>query len=46
MGNSPGAYCYILFILLSITLAEVFAIFIYADTSIKGVQTGDHEIKQ
>ena len=33
-------------ILLYITVAEVPAIFIDADTRIKGLQIGDHEIKQ
>ena len=33
-------------ILLYITVTEVLAIFIDADTRIKGVQIGDHEIKQ
>ena len=33
-------------ILLYITVVEVLAIFINADTRIKGVQMGDHETKQ
>ena len=33
-------------ILLYIAVAEVLAIFIDADTRIKGVETGDHETKQ
>ena len=44
--SSPGAYCYILLILLYITVSEAFAIFIDADIRIKGVQIGDPETKQ
>ena len=34
------------FVLLYVTVAEVPAIFTDADTRIKGVQIGDHKIKQ
>ena len=43
MRSSPGV---LTLILLYITLAEVSAIFIDADTNIKGVQLGEHEIKK
>ena len=43
MRSSPGATTLILFY---ITVAEVPAIFTDVDTRIKGVQLGDHEIKQ
>ena len=43
MRSSPGVPSLILFY---ITVAEVPAIFTDADTRIKGVQIGDHEIKQ
>ena len=42
MRSSPGAST---LMLLYITVAEVPAIFTDADTRIKGVQIGDHEIK-
>ena len=43
MKSLPGVST---LILLYITLAEVPAIFTDADTRIKGVQIGDHKIKQ
>ena len=43
MRSSPGLST---LILLCNTLAEVFSFFIDADPRIKGVQIGDHEIKQ
>ena len=43
MRNSPGVF---MLTLLPITVAEVLAIFNDADTRSKGVQIGDHEIKQ
>ena len=43
MRSSPGVSTFILFY---ITVAEVPAIFTDADTRIKEVQIGDHEIKQ
>ena len=43
MRSSPGVST---LTLLYITVAEVPVIFIDADTRIKGVQIGDHEIKQ
>ena len=43
MRSSPGAYT---LILLYVTVAEIPAIFTDADTMIKGVQIGDHKIKQ
>ena len=43
MKSSTGVPTLILFY---ITVAEVPAIFTDADTRIKGVQIGDHEIKQ
>ena len=43
MRSSPGLPSLILFY---ITVAEVPAIFTDADTRIKGVQIGDHKIKQ
>ena len=43
MRSSPGVPSLILFY---ITVAEVPAIFTDADTRIKGVQIGDHKIKQ
>ena len=43
MKSSPGVST---LILLCITVVEVLAIFINADTSIKGVQIGDHKNKQ
>ena len=43
MRSSPGVST---LILLSITVAEVPSIFTDRDTRIKGVQIGDHEIKQ
>ena len=46
MRSSLGTYCYILFILLNVTVAEVFGIFTDTDTRIKGVQIGHHEIKK
>ena len=43
MRSSPGVPN---LILVYVTVAEVLAIFNDADTKIKGVQIGDHEIKQ
>ena len=43
MRSSPGVYTVIL---LYDTVAEVPAIFTNADIRIKGVQIGDHKIKQ
>ena len=43
MRSSPGVPSLILFY---ITVAEVPAIFTDADTRVKGVQIGEHEIKQ
>ena len=43
MRSSPGVST---LILLYVTVAEVPAIFSDADTKIKGVQIGDHKIKQ
>ena len=43
MRSLPGVST---LILLYITITEVFVIFIDADTRIKGVQIGGHEIKQ
>ena len=43
MRSSPGVSTLILF---HITVAEVPAIFTDAETRIKGVQIGNHEIKQ
>ena len=43
MRSSPGVYT---LILLYVTVAEVLVIFTDADTRIKGVQIGDHKIKQ
>ena len=43
MSHLPGMYT---LILLYVTVAEVPAFFTDADTRIKGVQIGDHEIKQ
>ena len=43
MRGSPGVSSTIL---LCITVAEVPSVFTDADTRIKGVQIGDHEIKQ
>ena len=44
MRSSPGMST--LKMLLYVTVAEVPAIFTDADTRIKGVQIGDHKIKQ
>ena len=41
--RSPGVHT---FILLHVTVTEVPAIFTDADTRIKGVQIGDHKVKQ
>ena len=43
MRSSPGVYT---LILSYVTVVEVPAIFTDADKRIKGVQTGDHKIKQ
>ena len=43
MRNSPRVFT---FTLLRITVAKVLAIFNDADTKGKGVEIGDHEIKQ
>ena len=43
MRNSPEVFT---LTLLRITVADVLAIFNDADTRSKGVQIGDHEIKQ
>ena len=43
MRSSQGVFT---LILLDITVAEVLTIFIDADTRIKGVQIGNHEIKR
>ena len=43
MRSLPGVSTLILFY---ITVAEVYVIFTDADTRIKGVPIGDHEIKQ
>ena len=43
MRSSPGVYTLTLFY---VTVAEVPAVFTAADTGIKGVQIGDHKIKQ
>ena len=43
MRSLPGVYT---LILLYVTVAEIPAIFTDADTMIKGVQIGDHKIKQ
>ena len=43
MRSSPGVST---LILLYVTVAEVPVIFTDADTRIKGVQIGDHKIKQ
>ena len=43
MRSSPGVST---LLLLSITVAEAPSIFTDPDTRIKGVQIGDHEIKQ
>ena len=43
MTSSPGVYTPIL---LYVTVAEALPIFTDADTRTKGVQIGDHKIKQ
>ena len=43
MSSSSGVYT---LILLYVTVTDVPAIFAYTDTRIKGVQIGDHKIKQ
>ena len=43
MRSLPGVYTHIL---LYVTVAKVLSIFTDADTRIKGVQIGDHKIKQ
>ena len=43
MRSLSGVYA---LILLYVTVAEVLTIFTDADTRIKGVQIGDHKIKQ
>ena len=43
MRSSPGVYT---LMLLYVTVIEVLAIFTDSDTRIKGVQIGDHNIKQ
>ena len=43
MRSSPGVST---LLLLYVTVAEVPAVFNYADTRIKEVQIGDHKIKQ
>ena len=47
MTSSPGVYTLILlYVMLYVTVAEALPIFTDADTRTKGVQIGDHKIKQ